>query len=706
MTPWDLDDPETAWQYIPRAMQELEKKRHAVFEAVQVAKDGRKIPVEVNANICEFPDGTYIVSSVRDIARRKHAEEALRESEEKLRAIFNASPQAILLLDREGRVLDTNQQHADRLGMEREEMLGKCIWDILPQSVRAHRKRQVERVFEAGTPFSGEDQRDGLWNEYYIYPAITNQAGEVTAVLVEAVDITARKQTEAALRESEEKYRVLVENATDAIYVAQDGRIRFHNSRTAEMTGRSGEDLIDRPFADFIHPEDREMVLDRHRRRLAGEDPPSTYTFRILGKTGAVLCVELNTVRISWENRPATLNFIRDVTEQKRLEEQLQQAQKMEAIGTLAGGIAHDFNNILSSVMGYTELSLEQAEKDSPLHSNLSQVMAAGMRARNLVKQILTVSRKDAPRKKPLPLAPLVREALKMLRSTIPSSIELEEQVEDGELVVHADPTQIHQVLMNLATNALHAMTDMEGRLAVSIRKARFDPAETGDLQPDIPPGDYARLAVSDTGVGISESHLEKIFEPYYTTKEKGRGTGLGLAVVHGIVKSHNGHISVASRPGAGTCVSIHLPLAGSPAGKQSAEQDRALPTGSEHILLVDDELPIVRVHQQILERLGYKSTVCTSSLEAMEMFAQSPERFDLILSDMTMPQMTGEKLARAAKEIRPGIPVILCTGFSERLNGREDALSIDAVLLKPIARRKMAETVRALLDRTQTPQR
>jgi len=519
-----------------------------------------------------------------------------------------------------------------------------------------------------------------------------------TLVLFLSFNIVRRKRTERRLSTSEEKYRILVENANDAIYVTQDGKIKFKNPRTDELTGRSNAELIDQSFADTIHPEDREMVMDRHQRRLAGENLPSTYSFRIINKAGEVLWVELNTVRIRWEDRPASLNFIRNITEQKKLEDQLQQAQKMEAIGTLAGGIAHDFNNILSSVIGYTELSLDEVEKGSFLHSNLSEVMIAGNRAKNLVARILTLSRHEEQEKKPLPVAPLVKEALKMLRSTIPTSIDFREHISNENLIVHADPTQIHQVIMNLATNAVHAMADREGLLEVWLQPVRFDDS-IEQKYVDIAPGHYVQITVSDTGCGIPAAHLDKIFEPYYTTKEKGHGTGLGLSVVHGIVKSHDGHVTVYSEPGRGAKFHVYLPLEEARFVGLPDYAAGPMPGGNEHILLVDDEPPIVKMQQQVLENLGYQTEARTSSIEALKAFQGSHRKFDLVITDMTMPQMTGEKLAQALKEISPDMPVILCTGFSERIEGREEELSIDGILMKPIAKQQMAETVRAVLD-------
>ncbi|MFO8047854.1 MAG: ATP-binding protein, partial [Desulfosudaceae bacterium] len=398
----------------------------------------------------------------------------------------------------------------------------------------------------------------------------------------------------------------------------------------------------------------------------------------------------------------AHLQAERQHQRREQLESQLRQAQKMESIGTLAGGIAHDFNNILSPVIGFTELSLERVAENTRLHRNLSEVLKGGLRAKELVKQILTMSRREEQEKMPVALTPLVKEALKMLRATIPASIEFKEDISRRDLIVNADPTQLHQIIMNLATNAVQAMRDQSGLLEVSVQPVQFD-KDISKTSLDIRPGHYARLAVSDTGSGIPEKDRDKIFEPYFTTKKKEDGTGLGLAVVHGIVKSHHGHINFYSDPGQGTTFHVYLPLAESGSAARPARAVTPLPTGTETILLVDDELPIAEMLYQVLERRGYKVIIRTSSIEALEAFRFSPRRFDLVITDLTMPQMTGDKLAHAIKAIRPDIPIILCTGFSEKIRQLDDQnLPIDSFLMKPVDQISLTRTIRKLIDRTE----
>jgi signal transduction histidine kinase len=427
--------------------------------------------------------------------------------------------------------------------------------------------------------------------------------------------------------------------------------------------------------------------------------PTGPGEFVLQAKGGRRVTVEIRTFPARIGHEDVILGIARDISKKKELEKQLRESQKMEAIGTLAGGIAHDFNNILSAVIGYTELALDDTERGTSLHAKLSEVLTAGNRAKDLVKQILAVSRHTEEVNKPIQINSLVREALKMLRSTIPASIAIRENIGAQPLIVHGDPTRIHQVMVNLATNAMYAMTDREGILEVGVEPISFDES-TAHKYPDLSPGNYVRLTVSDTGVGIPEEILDKIFEPYFTTKEKGEGTGLGLSVVHGIVKSHKGHIKAYTEPGKGTAFHVYLPLAGSFSTDPSTRAAEPLPTGTESILLVDDEPPIVDMQQQRLEQLGYTVTARTGSLEALEAFRSSPGKFDLVITDMTMPHMTGDKLAYAVKQIRPDVPVILCTGFSEKVNGHEEDLAIDGFLMKPVDKAKMAKTVRKTLDK------
>ena len=386
----------------------------------------------------------------------------------------------------------------------------------------------------------------------------------------------------------------------------------------------------------------------------------------------------------------------REIEERKQVEKQLRQAQKMEAIGTLAGGIAHDFNNILAVILGFTEIALNMPEDTRTQHW-LKQVLKAGERAKELVQQILAFSRETEQERKPVRITPILKETLKLLSASLPATIEIREDVAASGTIL-GDPTQIHQVLMNLCTNAAYAMREEGGVLTVSQSDVELD-VEAAARYPNLPPGSYLRLIVSDTGHGMDRAVMERIFDPYFTTKEPNEGTGLGLSVVHGIVQSYGGVITVDSEPGKGTSFHVVLPRIDRE-DTPKAETFAPLPTGNERILFIDDEKMLVEMGQEMLESLGYDVVALTNSLEALETFRAQPDRFDLVITDQTMPHKTGAELGRELLRIRPDIPIILCTGFSEIITEKQaEATGIRRFLMKPILRREMAQTIRDLLD-------
>lgn len=423
---------------------------------------------------------------------------------------------------------------------------------------------------------------------------------------------------------------------------------------------------------------------------------------------------ELVTARNSLEERvrqrtrqlqEANVRLADELTMRKRLEQeraeiiwQLQQAQKMEAIGTLAGGIAHDFNNILAAILGFTELSLNEASENSVQRNNLKQVLHATHRARDLIRQILTFSRQSKPDPKPIQPKAVVQEALKLLRASLPAGIEIEHDIKSDALAL-ADPTQLHQVVMNLCTNAAQAMLPEGGVLTVRLHDLRLLPTDLA-VYPDLQAGMHIELTVKDRGHGMTDEILRRIFEPFFTTKELGKGTGMGLSVVHGIVKSCRGAIYVNTQPGVGTLFRVLLPIV---EAVDFCEPKAALdiPCGDERILFIDDEPMQAELASQMLGRLGYKVAAITDCLEALERFAKAPDQFDLILSDMNMPKMNGRALTAKLRQIRPDVPIILCSGYSEILDKTKPAdLHVQGYLTKPIAMREMAQAIRRVLDR------
>lgn len=390
----------------------------------------------------------------------------------------------------------------------------------------------------------------------------------------------------------------------------------------------------------------------------------------------------------------------KEIIDHKRTEELFRQAQKMEAIGTLAGGIAHDFNNILFPILGYAQMTVDDVPLESLARRNLEGIIKAANRATELVRQILAFSHQGEHEQKHLKIQPIIKESLKLLRSTLPATIEIRQNIVSECGTVLADPIQIHQLMMNLCTNAYHAMRDNGGILEVILEEIILRP-EDMSCCPDMPPSQYLKLTIGDTGHGIAENITERIFDPYFTTKKIGEGTGLGLSVVHGIVKTHNGHIAVYSDPGQGTTFHVYLPLLERKPEVSDEMPEEALPIGrNEKILLVDDELPIIHMMKQMLERLGYHVTEQSSSTQALKLFQCHPENFDLVITDMTMPHMTGIRLSEELMRIRADIPIILCTGFSETITADMiKTVGIREYVMKPILQHEMAGTVRRVLD-------
>ncbi|MES0446525.1 MAG: PAS domain S-box protein [Desulfobacterales bacterium] len=648
---------------------------------------------------------TGLVFTLAEVTERIRAEEAFRESEERFRAVAETAVEAIISIDSHDDIIFWNKAAENMFGYTVNEAMGKPMTMIMPARFHDRHQAGLKRVL-SGEPSAligktievvglGKDGR-----EFPIELSIATWKMKTAIVFTSIIrDITLRKKAEGALKESEEKYRLLVENATDAIFIAQEERILFPNPKAIELTGYSADELYKVSFVNFIHPEDKAMVLERHKRRLKGEEPATTYSFRIINKAGQELWVESNVALITWGEKPATLNFLRDITLQKKLETQVQQAQKMEAIGTLSGGIAHDFNNILSAIMGYTEISLDSVERETQLYDNLQEVFHAGNRAKDLVKQILAFSRQTEQERKPVQIKPIVNEALQLLRASLPSTVEVGRNIQSDALVL-ADPIQIHQVLMNLCTNAENAMREKGGVLEVKLENVELE-ADFTNAHTDMKPGAYIQLTVSDTGHGIPSHVLDRIFDPFFTTKEKGEGTGMGLSVIHGIVGSQGGAITVDSQPGQGSTFKVYLPII-ERREKPQATTEEPIPTGSERILFVDDEPALTNIGKQILESLGYYVETRTSSIEALELFKAQSERFDLVITDMTMPHLTGDGLAKELIRIKSDIPVILCTGFSATIDDQKAmAMGIRAFAFKPIVKREIAIKIREVLDQT-----
>ena len=515
-------------------------------------------------------------------------------------------------------------------------------------------------------------------------------------------EIKARKQIEQMLKTEKEKFRILTEMSPLGVsLIGSDGRYKYVNPKFVELFGYSIDEIPtgrDWFRKTFPAPGYRRLVIAAWIHDLkeaqVGEVRPRTYDVRCADGAD-------KTIRF----RPVTMQdgdqivIYEDITERRRLEAHLQQAQKMEAIGTLAGGIAHDFNNILAAILGYGELLAFDMPKDTPAWHNLQAVLKSCHRAKDLIGQILAFSRQNEMNLMPVQISAIVKEALRMLRASLPATIEIRRNIETSDGIVNANATQIHQVLMNLCTNASHAMRETGGVLGVTL--SRFQADNQDELpHPDLMPGTYLKLSVSDSGHGMTPEQMKRIFDPYFTTKDAGEGTGLGLAVVQGIVRAHGGVVKVKSLPEKGSVFDVYLPEMQKKTDDQT-ETVQPYRTGHETILFVDDEPALVTMSKQMLELLGYKAVTRTSSIEAYELFRHDPSRFDLVITDMTMPNMTGEKLAGKILTIRPDIPIILCTGYSEQVTEkRARDLGIRAFVMKPLVMRDLADTIRKVLDK------
>ncbi len=688
-------------------------QRSRTIEVEINCKDNSTIWAEIKMSFFRDQNGKPlgVIGVTRNITERKQAEEGLRESEEKYRSLFENTGTATFITDEDMTVSQVNAKCEELSGYSRDEIVGKMkTSDFIPIE-------ELDRIKKYH--FERRKKDDDIPPEYEL--KLVDKDGNIKNVFIQVgmipgtkksiasiIDITPQKQAEKALRESEKQYRELANSLPQVVFeMDANGLITFANRNAFEFYGYTQDDFEKGVTAlQMLIPEDRDRALDNIQMRLKGEELGSR-EYTALRKDGTTFPVALHVNPIIYENEPVGLRGIMiDITdrklaeeEKKKLEAQLQQAQKMESIGTLAGGIAHDFNNILSPIILYAEMVLEDISEDSPLRFSIEEIYRASLRAKDLVKQILTFSHQAEQEKIPLKISPIVKEALKLLRASLPSTIEIRQNIEVKDSVVLADPTQIHQILMNLCTNAAHSMRDRGGVLEVSLVDVVLH-SDDIDHPGDLDPGQYTKLTVSDTGHGIEPAIMERIFDPYFTTQEKGKGTGLGLSVVHGIVNTHGGHISVYSEPGKGARFDVFLPLFDSADIKAEIISLDKLAAGDEHILLVDDEKVVVDVVQQMLERLGYQVTVRTSSIEALEVFRASKDKFDLVITDLTMPNMTGDKLAGELMNIRPDIPIIICTGFSEKMSKeRAEALGIKGLLMKPIVKSDLAKTVRELID-------
>lgn len=525
----------------------------------------------------------------------------------------------------------------------------------------------------------------------------------LVAIMLNSLKIALSREQKTAteLREKREEFMAILKASPDPILVYDNlNHVQYLNDAFTATLGWQLEDVKGKKIP-FVPEGQQKISCDLFVDDMSGvKETAIRFETTRYTKNGLLLNFSLSAAPIKG-NKGDMVGIIlnmKDITEFKKMELNLQQAQKMESIGTLAGGIAHDFNNILFPILGHTEMLLADVSEEGPFRNSLNEIYTSSLRARDLVQQILTFSRQGKNELKLMKIQPIIKEALKLIRSTIPTTISIRQDLQADCGAVKADPTQIHQIIMNLATNAFHAMEETGGELKVTLKEIESD--EYDLIDPDMTPGLYACMTIADTGKGINQDILNKIFDPFFTTKKTGKGTGLGLSVVHGIIKSMNGEIQVYSEPGKGTEFHVYLPVVKNFFKKKDPLTHEPILGGSESILLVDDEEGILTMEKLALERLGYQVASRTNGVEALEAFKAAPDKFNLVITDMAMPNMPGDKLAIALIKIRPNIPILLCTGFSETMTeAKIKFLGIKGVLLKPIIIKDLAKKIRDVLD-------
>ncbi|HEY3276414.1 MAG TPA: PAS domain S-box protein [Syntrophorhabdaceae bacterium] len=730
----------------PPIVRMIKGKHHPVHvENVYKRKDGSTFVGNLHAWTARSSKGELILEGfVEDITRRKRMEEEILRAKEAWERTFASVPDLIAILDNQHGIQRVNEAMARRLGIKAEDVIGLKCYEAVhglpePPDFCPH-----SRTIKDGRQHVEEVHDDRLGGDFVVSTTpLHDDRGQLIGAVHVAHDITGRKRAEESLRESQERMCRAEEIAHLGSWELDVVRNRLSWSdevyRIFGLHPQEFRATYD-AFLDAVHPDDRAAVDAAYSGSVREGRDSYDIEHRVIRKSDG----EVRTVREKCEHirdgagriirsvgmvsditerrkaeevlarahkelehrvveRTAELSrayevLQRETEERRKTEEQLRQSQKMEAIGTLAGGIAHDFNNILAAVIGFTEIAIDDnAPVNSAVDRALTHVLKAALRARDLVKQILAFSRKTDSEVIPLQLTPLIKETVKLLRASLPSSVEIDLKIKCTSDTVLADPSQMQQVVMNLCTNAGFAMRDKGGRLTI-----RLGAASKSSLPSGLEPGAYLLLTVRDTGTGIEPDAMQRIFEPFFTTKEPGQGTGMGLAVTYGIVKSLHGDITVESTPGKGSAFNIFIPEA-EPSVQSGHTAEGDIPRGTERILFIDDEESLVKWGMATLRRLGYKVVGVTDGRDALSAFLIDPRRFDLVITDQTMPATTGIALAKKFLKVRPDIPIILYTGHNENVSPEKAGeAGIKGFLMKPLSKREMAEAVRRVLDERQ----
>lgn len=641
-----------------------------------------------------------------DITKRKKAEIELQKSEEKWKNILINTPQVGITLNPKAEIIFANAQFLKLTGWKEAEVIGQNWFDMfIPDNIR----EEVRNVFlttmkqkntSGLSTYENKilDRFGSVFDVAWSNVLTKNDQGNIVDITCLGIDLTERKKGEKELQASEDKFSKAFYRSPLLMTISKidNGRYLEVNEEFCRKTGYDKNDVIGKTSVEigFISPKDRLRII----QELDNSGRVSELELKLTKKDGSSIVCLYSGERIEIGGQNRLLSIAVDLTEWKKMEKRIQDSQKMDSMGNLAGGIAHDFNNILFPIIGMSEMLLEDLPSGSGEKDNAKEILKAGKRGRDLVKQILTFSRQSEHKMMPTRIQNVLKEVMKLSRSTIPTYIEIKQDIHQNCGMVLADPSQIHQIGMNIMTNAYHAIEDTGGTISVSLKQKVIGQQESVDI--NISPGVYVVLSISDTGQGMSKELIGKIFDPYFTTKKQGKGTGLGLAVVYGIVKDHGGHIEIYSEIDEGSKFDIYFPLMEKLKDTASLPMADVFQGGHERILVVDDEESIAKLEKQMLERMGYTVTSRLHSVEALEAFKANPSSFDLVVTDMNMPNIPGDVLARKIKSIRSDVPIVICTGFSERIHEHNfEHTGIDGLLMKPIITSELAKVVRKVLD-------